>query len=87
MRSDPMPTRKAKIRRAKHHITSKAIAAFQAGDFGALHRALALKPWESSPLWVQPGDEQPEGNSMGSLTWPKAMALRLELEAAVKVGV
>jgi hypothetical protein len=42
--------RRTKRRGAKPGITPEAIAAWQAADFRALHRALGLAPWEPSPL-------------------------------------
>jgi hypothetical protein len=42
--------RRTKRRGAKPGITPEVIAAWQAADFRALHRALGLAPWEPSPL-------------------------------------
>src|SRR5262245_17999477 len=47
----PMPTKRTKLSRpTRSRITPRAVAAWKAADFGALHSALGLKPWECSPL-------------------------------------
>jgi hypothetical protein len=45
-----MPVKRRLAKGREHRITPEAIAAFEAGDYGALHRALGLRPWEASPL-------------------------------------
>jgi hypothetical protein len=84
-----MSTNRRTIRRGgkQGRITPEAIAAWQAADFTALHRALGLKPWEPSPLPAEitalgcSQDEGPIGDSTrfwnGAL--PKAQALQRQL--------
>jgi hypothetical protein len=49
-----MPTRRRPLRRnLRRRINDQAIAAWKACDFLALHRALALHPWERSPLPIE----------------------------------
>lgn len=50
-------------RRQLPHITEEALAAYQIGDYLALHRALKLKPWEPSPLSLA---DSPLGVDQGS---------------------
>jgi hypothetical protein len=47
-----MPTRRTPIQRRHRNIliSDPAIAAYVAGDYHALHRALRLRPWQASPL-------------------------------------
>jgi hypothetical protein len=77
-------------RRSGHHITPEALAAYEAGDYRALHRALSLRPWEASPLPLKVTplgvDQGPplEGPTAFALSWPKAQALQRELEAALR---
>jgi hypothetical protein len=42
--------RRTRHRGAKPGITPEVVAAWQAADYRALHRALGLGPWEQSPL-------------------------------------
>lgn len=66
-------------------ISADAIAAYRVGDCQALHRLLGLMPWEASPFHVDNrGDPSPwpEG-SAGWISWPKAAALREQLEATL----
>lgn len=72
----------------RHPITAEAIAAYEARDFVALHRALGLMPWEMSPLpdhplgcnpdWVMPE----QTHNLFELSFPQALALQRELDAA-----
>lgn len=79
-----MPVKQRPHKSRRHRVTAEAVAAFVAGDEGALHRALDLRPWQPSPLeadhdappaWVRPGAAWAEA-------WPLVRGLRLELEAA-----
>ncbi len=79
-----MPARRANIRRADHAVTDHAVAAYCAGDWLELHRALGLKPWQINPLDVDPGAPPPDGSSPWADSFPKALQLRAELEAAVR---
>lgn len=72
-----MPTKRThRARNQKQRITPEAVAAFRAGDYGRLHNALGLKPWEESPLWV--GDKCPD--YVRPDDWQNAKRLRDELE-------
>lgn len=77
-----MPAKRSNPKQRENRITPEAVAAFHAGDWMALHRALGLRPWEVSPL--DAGREPPlrDAMSMRSLTWSKAKALRDLLEGA-----
>ena len=81
----PASRRRAKARRGR--ITSEAVAAYQAGNWGAPHRALRLKPWEANPLDVQaPEDAEIRGPaSPWTQSVPQALQLRTELEAAASL--
>jgi hypothetical protein len=78
-----VPVKRTRSKVRDHRITPEAIQAYLADDYGALHRALGLKPWETSPLWVEPGPAPSNGTSY-ALTYAKAQELREELEAAVR---
>jgi hypothetical protein len=76
-----MPTNRRRRARpaAATRITAGAIAAWKAGDYMDLHRALALRPWEPSPLDVNPErPPQPDGR-MWTAAWPLVAELRREL--------
>ena len=78
-----MPQRRRIPKAKRHTITPEAVAAFAARDWGALHRALDLKPWEASPLDVRPGDEaEAVGGSEYQRSFPQALRLRAELEGS-----
>ena len=79
-----MPT--TRKRRPRRHvggtITDAAIEAYRAGDVAALHDALALAPWDASPLkpdapWLlaPPMDFDEDASRQ------RAIELRAELEA------
>jgi len=84
-----MPVKRRLGKAREHRITPEAVAAFMAGDFTRLHRALGLKPWEPSPL---PRDIEPLGVDEGpgpqnrtswAEAWPKVQELqRVLIEAA-----
>jgi hypothetical protein len=61
-----------------HRITADAAAAFRACDRMALHRALGLKPWQPSPLDVDPHPPRPDGTAWAA-SWSQAVELRQEL--------
>lgn len=63
-------------------ITPAAYAAFQAGDWMALHRELRLRPWHASPLDATT-DDPPAAGFAYRATWQRARDLRRELQAAV----
>lgn len=69
--------RTLRTRNQKQRITPEAVRAFHDGDYGRLHAALGLKPWEESPLWV--GDERPDYMRLDA--WRKAKRLRDELQS------
>lgn len=80
-----MPVKRRTPKGRAHRITADAIAAFEAGDYHALHRALGLRPWQESPLpasvtalGVDP-DHRPE---WATDAWPIAAELQRELIAA-----
>ena len=79
-----MPTnRRRRTRSTKQRITPEAIAAYKADDYGRLHDALGLKPWEFSPLWAR-GENPPEGEGEHrAKLWLDAKAWRDELERAI----
>lgn len=63
-------------------IAPAAYAAFQAGDWMGLQRELRLKPWEASPLDATT-DTPPAAGRGYRDSWPRARALRAELEKPV----
>jgi hypothetical protein len=62
-----------------------ALAAFEAGEWMHLHRALKLAPWNESPLDVD-GPEPPAWMTSDDriADWAQAWALRQELEAELR---
>ena len=62
-------------------VSPTAVAAWQARDEAALHRALGLKPWDFSPLDVDDG-ECPYPGFPQNENWQRANDLRAALEAA-----
>ena len=87
-----MPARRSHVRRAETVITPQAVALFKKGlsldpdseEFvetsWALWRELKLKLWQLPPLWFEP-DQGPDDPGHYQ---PDMIALRRELEAAVK---
>ena len=79
-----MPTKRTPIKRTqKHPITPEAAKYFAIGDWGALHRALGLKPWQTSPLDVltpEPPDWMT--NERSREDWRAAYGLRSALQSA-----
>ena len=75
----PIPRRHAP-RTAR--ITAEAIAAFRAGRWTDLHRALGLRPWETSPLDATDGPSPHLPGSAGANSWGPAIELRRALERA-----
>jgi hypothetical protein len=80
-----MPLKRRLPKGREHRITPEAVAAFAAGDYMRLHRALGLRPWEASPLplevtalGVDQGDP-PKDRSMWAQSWPQAQELQREL--------
>ena len=79
-----MPTKRRPIKRdLRQRITPEAVAAYIADDDALLHELLGLKPWEESPLDVGDENTNPPGTAAYE-SWPKARALRDELEALAK---
>ena len=74
------------LRSARHRITPEAVAAFDVGDWMALHRALGLRPWQASPLDAST-PEPPAGcgpNDAWRESWPLARVLRADLQGSGK---
>jgi len=78
-----MPARRGQIRRNEHAITPEAVGAYRRDDYLALHRALGLKVWETSPLWADRDEPGWGAGTAGNMSWPQARELRAQLEAAV----
>jgi hypothetical protein len=86
----PVPVKRRKAKAKAYAITPEVIAAFEAGDYSALHCALHLKPWEASPLplsvtalGVNQGPPPPWAN-LHTHSWLKAQKLQREILAAMK---
>jgi hypothetical protein len=85
-----MPVKKRKAKARAHQITPEVIAAFEAGDYRALHCALNLRPWEASPLPLSVtalGVDQgpaPDWANLHTTSWAKAQELQREILAAMK---
>lgn len=78
-----MPTKRRSVFRSQRaRVSEDAVAAFRAGDWLALHRALHLAPWHTSPLDATTETCPLDSREMGAQTWADARALRLELEHA-----
>lgn len=76
-----MTTYRTRRAEAGPRITAEAVAAFRAGDWIGLHRALRLRPWEASPLDAAT-DTPIRGGQPYVDSWAQARELRLALEAA-----
>ncbi|MGX5839759.1 hypothetical protein ACWGTI_03430 [Mesorhizobium sp. ArgA1] len=77
-----MKRRTSKAKR--YRITPEAIAYFKAGDEIMLDRALGIRPWEPSPLFVN-GPTPPDWarpTDSWSVHWDEIWELRQQLEAA-----
>jgi hypothetical protein len=78
---------KRRVGKARAHpITPEAVEAYRAGDRGALHRVLGLKPWEASPFFPDGPDDVspwPEGSG-GARSWPQALELKEQLEVLAR---
>jgi hypothetical protein len=75
-----MPAKRRLPKKRSNAITAEAIAAFHNDDWLMLHRALALRPWEASPLDVEPGEPIRAGTGWEHSV-PKALELRAQLES------
>ncbi len=86
-----MPVKRRVSKATSHRITPSAVAAYEAGDYIALHLALGLKPWQPSPLPLDvtplgvDQDEPPDyvAGPIQVAAWRQAQALQRELRAAV----
>lgn len=75
--SEVATKRRKRVRGFTERITPEAVAAYQAGDWGALTRALRLKPWDMTARAVIHGHcvvDTPEQIA-------RTNALRAELDA------
>jgi hypothetical protein len=87
-----MPVKRRKAKAKAYAITPEVIAAFEAGDYSALHCALHLRPWEASPLPLSVtalGVDQgpaPDWANAETTSWAKAQKLQREILAAMKQG-
>jgi hypothetical protein len=85
-----MPVKKRKAKARAYAITPEVIAAFEAGDYSALHCALHLRPWEASPLPLSVTalgvDQGPAPDYEDTTSWLKAQKLQREILAAMKRG-
>ncbi len=79
-----MPARRGHTRRHESAITPEAVDAFVAKDYARLHSAIGLKPWEVSPIQVDSYGPPRAGGSPWTDSFPKALKLRADLEAAVR---
>lgn len=80
-----MPTKRTRTARGtRQRVTERAVAAFKAKEWMTLHRELGLKPWEMSPLDVDDGPCPDHRCGPYGASWPKAQALRAELEEACR---
>ena len=78
-----MPTKRTLKKARRFSITQEAVEAYRRDDYLGLHRALGLRPWETSPLWADHENCGQEGTAR-AITWPQAVELRRQLEAALK---
>ena len=78
-----MPAKRTRSKARAHRVTPEAVRAYQARDWGALHRALGLKPWEASPLDINASENaQRRPKSPWAQSVPQAVELRSELETS-----
>lgn len=77
-----MPSKRRTAKARDIRITPAALAAWEAGDERALHRALGLRPWEVSPLHAEGECPWPIGTGAAS-TWPRMVELRAALQEAL----
>ncbi|MET4127164.1 hypothetical protein ACSSV6_000569 [Roseovarius sp. MBR-38] len=76
-----MPIKRRTPKGRAHKVTPEAIEAFQTGDYMGVHRALGLRPWETSPLDADT-PEPPEWAVEGDL-WAQGWETARELRAAL----
>ena len=88
-----MPIKRRNTKGRMHRITPEAVDAFVAGDYLELHLALALAPWQSSPLpqavcalGVDPKRPPVQNGTAYAETWQLAVELQRELQAAAGNG-
>lgn len=76
-----MPSKRRAAKGRLHRITPETVNAFRAGDAIALHRALGLRPWQTSPLDADTPEPPPDmhGGAWAD-SWPLAFELRTMLE-------
>ena len=75
---------KRRVPKCRQRVTPEAVAAFVAGDWRGLYRALGLRPWQAHPLDVD-GPRPDWARGIQAESWDQALALRAELQAAAKV--
>ncbi len=80
-----MPTKRKRRTHglAADTISSAAIAAFKAGDWHGVNRALGIRPWQISPMDAHKYSETistVHGNTIWLDSLPRAKHLRAELE-------
>lgn len=78
-----MPIKRRQQKDRHQRITPEAVTAYRNSDWLGLHRALGLKPWETSPL--DAADPNPVGTkgTAGHESHTKARELRAILEGVV----
>lgn len=84
-----MTTKRTRI--ARHQgvtITPEVVDAFRAGDYHRLHRALRLRPWQTSPLPLRVTelgvDYRPAPKYANADDWKHAQELRRQIEACIR---
>lgn len=78
-----MPAKRRPDKARDHRVTPAAVEAFRIGDVAGLRKALALRPWQISPLEAQGTCPWPKGTAAAE-TWAQSVALRAALEEAAQ---
>jgi hypothetical protein len=85
-----LPVKRRLHKGRPHRITDDAVEAWRSGDSVALHRALDLRPWETSPFDVDDDGGVDEPLISTPDDWPRgdevAVRLRRELLAICPPG-
>lgn len=76
-----MPVKRRLPKGRPHAVTAEAVAAYSAGDWSALQRALKLPPWACNPLDADRPDHPSWMTNPEVTRWSEAWELRRELEA------